>query len=189
MADDKLTWIDLETEGFNPFSCSPLEVGIIITDLQLESIAERSWIVLPYRTWTKNELKLANPFVYDMHESSGLLDEVETRGVLAGVVDLEVRDWLHSNGVAFDKSDPICGSSIHFDRKFIEKYFPNTNAGFSHRHIDVSTEKEVNRRYSPSVYEEWSAISGRTPKAHRALDDIRNSIAEFRFYRENRGDL
>lgn len=189
MSNTRLFWIDLETEGFDEKECGILEAGVIITNLNLTVIEEKSWVIKPYSEWTPDDLMTLNPFVFRMHQSSGLLDEVVKDGISVSMAAIQIRTLANKHGVGQDKSDPMCGNTVHFDRRFIKEHMPGLDGGFSHRIIDVSSEKEEVRRYRPEWLRELEARPDRQVKAHRALDDIRQSINEFRFYRTKRGDL
>lgn len=185
----RLFWIDLETEGLDQNLDNILEVAGVITDFDLNVIDQREWLVKPAAGWTPDTLRINNPFVYSMHTANGLLDDVMARGQHFTTVGLELRAWVQRHKLGMDKTDPICGSSVHFDRQFIKHYWPGFNSCFSHRIIDVSSEKEEIKRYRPEWAAELAEKQESEHKAHRALPDVLASIEEFRFYRTKRGDL
>ena len=187
--NQRLFWIDLETEGLDANLDNILEAGAVVTDFDLNIIDEREWVIKPAAGWTPETLRRNNPFVHSMHTVNGLLDEVMSRGQHFTNVGLEIRTWAASHKLGVDKTDPICGSSVHFDRQFIKHYWPGFDSGFSHRIIDVSSEKEEIKRYRPKWAAELAEITATEPKAHRALADVHASLREFKFYRMKRGDL
>lgn len=188
----KTFWIDLETEGFTPKDCGILEAHVLIVDYHsLEIVAERGFTVKPYPGWTPYALKELDPFVYSMHNSSGLLEQVMRFGKTPVSVGLQIEAFANSHGIGRnnDRADPVCGNTVHFDRTFMKHYWPRLDRIFSHRIIDVSSEKETMRRYHPEWLAELDAMPERQVKAHRARDDIYASLNEFRFYRNKRGDI
>lgn len=187
---NRLFWIDLETEGLDPQERGIMEVACIITDLRLAFVKSRSWLVKPLHT--EDWLKEHDPFVHSMHTANGLFRDIRNNPHKVQhftTVGLEIRTWANSFGMGVDKTDPVCGNSVHFDRAFMERYWPGLNAGFSYRNIDVSSEKEEIRRYRPEWNKTLERLEANTIKAHRAMPDLERSIQEFKFYRAKRGDL
>lgn len=184
---DKMFWFDLETEGLDENEDAILEVACVVTDSQLNVLKKRRWSVKPGGGWSRRTLKAKSPFVYNMHDQSGLITDVVARGRHFTSIGFEVLGWVYNEGA--EKTDPMCGSSIHFDRKFIKTNWPQVDALFSYRIIDVSSEKETMKRFRPEWAAEWAAIEDSRIKAHRALPDVLQSIEEFKFYRMKRGDL
>lgn len=169
-----LVWVDLETTGLDARSDSILEVGLVITDGDLNMTATTARLVAP----TRRLLGQADPVVRDMHAASGLTRELEDGWGLARVdAERVLVDWL-SERVPADTS-PMCGSSVNFDRGFLNEQMPILAAHFHYRNIDVSTIKELVRRWYPQAEPPHSR------GAHRALLDLRDSINELRFYREH----
>lgn len=189
LTNDKMFWIDLETEGLDENLDGILEVGCVVTNLKLEVLKQKRWLVKPGGVgWSPKTLEVNNPFVHAMHKKSGLLHDVVAKGQHFTSIGFELLGWLHDSGLQ-NKTDPMCGSTVHFDRKFIKNYWPQVDARFSYRNIDVSSEKETILRYHPEWAAELDAMRTEKVKAHRAIPDILESIEEFKFYRVKRGDL
>ncbi len=176
MADeDRLIWIDLEMTGLDTQRDEIIEIATIITDAQLEILAEG-----PVLTVHQPEEILTSMDEWNtrQHGQSGLLQRVREEGVTCGEAErrtLEfLREWVPS-GVS-----PMCGNSICQDRRFLARLMPELESHFHYRNLDVSSVKELVRRWSPAILEGVSKSS-----AHLALDDIRDSIAELRYYREH----
>lgn len=182
---DRLTWIDLETTGFEPGTSAPgdhaiLEIGIVITEADLTEVASRSWVV-----WQPpHVLALMDDRVRAMHTASGLLDEVaaihassdkwikdKCVGDVAGEALLFLRTHVDP------RTSPLCGSSVWFDHGFLVRDMPHVRGHLHYRMIDVSTVKELARRWRPG-------LEPAKKLAHRALDDIRETLAEARLYRD-----
>lgn len=192
MSDDKFVWIDMETTGLDPKQEVPLELGFIITDIDLNEIDREAWTIFD-EGWDddgKYEAPHVDPFVLDMHEKSGLWKELPEHGIALQAVQVDAWKWLTKHGV--EKTDPMCGSSVQFDREWLREWFPDTFDLFSHRNIDISTLKELMRRFSPDIYAlmedpMWGVAHGeRITKRgiHRVLPDLEDTISEFKFYRK-----
>ena len=189
---NKLLWVDVETTGLDPNKDVLLEVGMVVTDLQLETIDSGCWV----RQLSSEEIDIfadADEFVLDMHKKSGLLDEVLEADTHDNFSDKEILESIEQmyKDAGLDKTDPMCGSSLRLDRNFLDRYFP-TIAGppaISYRTIDVSSEKEKLRKYRPSWVSEWEDQFTEEDKAHRPLLDINYSISEFKFYLQKQGLL
>ena len=177
-----MVWIDLETTGLDPIHDIVLEVGCVITDQDLNEITADSWLVSPkgrMHAYTKMD-----EHVREMHQKNGLLEQIATvieRGHHDdhpwAVADF-VQKFIEANG---GKGSPMCGSSVHFDRAMITSNLPSLihRDVFSHRNIDVSTIKELAKRWGGRA---WNPAGARS---HRGLDDIRNSLDELRWYRKH----
>jgi oligoribonuclease len=167
--------MDLEMTGLDPKRHVIVEIATLVTDDNLEVLAEGPDLVV---SASEEQLAEMDDVVRRMHAQSGLLDLVGSSGVSlarAGELTLEfVRRWAPEPGTA-----PLCGNSIGVDRRFLRHYLPDLEAHFHYRSIDVSTVKELCRRWNPQLY----ARKPRKLTAHRALDDIRESVAELAFYR------
>ncbi len=172
---ENLVWVDLEMTGLDPETCVIVEIATIVTTPDLEVVAEGPNLVIQA---SEEALAGMDDFVRNMHQRSGLLERIR-----ASEVDLEEAE---RQTLAFvkahvaERSAPMCGNSIWKDRQFVERYMKRLDAYLHYRNIDVSTIKELARRWYPGRYDP-------PPKAetHRALDDIRESIAELRWYREH----
>ena len=176
---------DLETTGLEELSDVILEAAFIITDIELGIIAEKSWLIL--ETGWRQALSHASEFVQDMHRDNGLtaeLNALEAEGNHNNDLVTVANDifmWLFTNEVPLPEM-PLSGSTIGFDRKFLAEKMPNVNSLFHYRSIDVSSVKELCRRWNPNVYEHYQKTYGSAKKAHRALPDARASVQELEFY-------
>ena len=174
---ENMAWIDIETTGLDPIGDAILEVGLMVTDSDLNAIAERSWVVDPgSKAWCVEKM---DDFVRDMHVTNGLLHEVnvERQGIDAWVVVEQAAKFLEEHGVA---GTAMCGSSVQFDRAFLAANMRGLHDAFGYRNIDVSTLKELNKKWGVAPpYIHYGE------KTHRALDDLRDSIAELAYYRKN----
>ncbi len=173
---DRLVWLDLEMTGLDVARHVIVEIAIIVTDSELETIDDGLDLVVHQ---PEAALAAMDDFVRKMHEKSGLLPAIIASSLSlddAGARALEyVKERVPEAGVA-----PLCGNSIGVDRRFLDRQLPALDAYLHYRSIDVSSLKELCRRWYPEAYRKRP---GKTEK-HRALDDIRESIAELRYYRE-----
>jgi oligoribonuclease len=176
MAPDpqNLIWIDLEMTGLDPGRDRIIEIATVVTDPRLNVLAEGP--VLAVRQ--ADEL-LAGMDAWNtrQHNASGLVERVRASGVDEAEAQSRTLGFLSEYVPA--GASPMCGNSICQDRRFLARYMPALEAYFHYRHIDVSTLKELARRWAPEVAAGFSKDS-----RHLALDDIRDSIAELRYYRE-----
>lgn len=198
-----LVWTDVETTGLDPEKELLLEVGVIITKDNLEEIDRRSWLIGYPNEEDIDELKSScTLFIQEMHENSGLWDALrdgerawalkgEGPLVSLGTAELELRNWLDYRWVK-DTVDPdnavrppLCGNNVPFDRSWLKVKMPKVLESVHYRNIDVSTLKEVARRFGPGVFEKPEDRG--EEKKHRAFDDLEWSIKEFRFYLEKMG--
>ncbi len=175
-----MVWVDIETTGLDPTNGLILEVAIVATNNQLVEYACASAIV-PHTPDTLDST-FWETTAKDMHETSGLLDICRAAAAQPrhiNTIDSMFRDFL--DRFAKTKEHPMCGSSVDFDRRWLQAHMPNTHDWFHYRNIDVSTILELAKRWRPSLVERARP----NVKAHRALDDIRASIAELRTYRDH----
>lgn len=167
-------WVDTETTGLDysgPFPDVMLELGILITDDNLNVEEGCSWVIF------QPSLSM-DDFVKNMHTKSGLLDQVYDQDVAQPLEDVQdqAMDFLRTHAAM---QQPMCGSSIAFDRGMLERWMPELNASFHYRSIDVSSFKELFRRKFPDLA--YPAVPDEN-KAHRAMDDILASVHEMRHY-------
>ena len=172
---DRIVWIDCEMTGLSLSQDALIEVAVLVTDFELNQLGEGIDILIAP---PPAALEQMNDFVRDMHTRSGLLEE------LAGGVSMEeaqrqvmayVREFAPGEG-----KWPLGGNTVSTDRGFLARDMPELDAYLHYRIIDVSSIKELSRRWYPRVYFSAPAKNG----GHRALADIRESIAELRYYRE-----
>lgn len=179
MAKAELPWIDLETTGLNAESEVILEIGIALTDKWGTVIDSDSWVV--HDSGWDGVIEAADPYVKEMHKKSGLFDSIAA-GVALEMNDAEVAvlDFLDAHEVKHGEL-PMCGSSVGFDRSFLFTHMPTLHNNFHYRNIDVSTIKELCRRLSPDLF----ARLPEKRELHRALPDLDETLAEYKFYLEN----
>ncbi len=177
MAQDisHLIWIDLEMTGLDPDNDVIIEIATIITDNDLNILAQGP--VLAVRQ-ADDTLAKMDDWNQKHHGESGLVTRVKASTIDANVAErltLEfLEQWVPAN------TSPICGNSIGQDRRFLYRYMPKLEAYFHYRNIDVSTVKELAARWAPQVKDGFKKAS-----THQALEDIIESIEELRYYREH----
>jgi oligoribonuclease len=174
---DALIWIDLEMTGLDPESDRIIEIATLITDKELATLAIGPDLVI-----YQSDARLAEMDAWNVehHTRSGLIERVrasETTEKAAEAATLAFLDEYVPAGAS-----PMCGNSICQDRRFLARYMPALEAYFHYRQVDVSSFKELARRWAPELAEMWRKQSKES--AHRALADIEESVAELRFYRE-----
>jgi oligoribonuclease len=170
-----LAWMDLEMTGLDPDKDVIVEIATIITDDQLNVVAEGPDLVI-----FQPETALANmdDVVVQMHTRSGLLDAIRASAITHDEAAAATLAFLREH-LPEVRTVPLCGNSIGTDRRFLARWMPDIDDHLHYRTVDVSSVKELCRRWYPE------ALKGAPRKAggHRALDDIRESIAELRYYR------
>jgi len=174
MPSDRLIWLDLEMTGLDPEQHVILEIGSVVTDAQLNVIAEGPVIAI-YQP--EPVLCAMEPWSIEHHGKSGLTERCRTSEITLRNAEQKTLEFLKK--YAAEKSSPLCGNSIGQDRRFLYKYMPSLSEFFHYRNIDVSTVKELVKRWYPE-----SAQAPEKRKTHHVIDDIRESIAELRHYRE-----
>lgn len=170
-----LIWIDLEMTGLDTNRDYIIEIATVITDSALNILAEGPVLAIHQPDETLNAMDNWNQ---NQHGKSGLIDRVRASRVSAADAERQtlefVRQYVPSRG------SPMCGNSICQDRRFLARCMPALEAYFHYRNLDVSTVKELARRWAPAVYGGFTKES-----SHLALEDIRDSINELRYYRES----
>jgi oligoribonuclease len=173
--DSNLIWLDLEMTGLEPVTDVILEIAIIITDGDLNIIAQGPVMAISQNDETLNNM---NPWCIEHHGKSGLTQRCRDSNIsLLEATQLSlafVKKWVPEG------KSPMCGNSIGQDRRFINKYMPDFELHFHYRNLDVSTIKELARRWKPHILDHVIKTG-----AHLALDDIKESIAELKVYREH----
>ncbi len=171
-----LAWMDLEMTGLEPARHRIVEIATIITDDQLQVVAEGPDLVVHQ---PEDALALMEPVVVEMHTRSGLLDAIRRSTVSLEEAGEQTLTFLKAH-IPEAGTVPLCGNSIGTDRRFLAAYLPEIEDYLHYRCVDVSSIKELARRWYPDLNR------GRPHKqgSHRALDDIRESIEELRWYRE-----
>ncbi|MCS4490676.1 oligoribonuclease [Corynebacterium sp. ES2794-CONJ1] len=175
--NNRLVWIDLEMTGLDPNLHTIVEVGAIITDAELNIIGDGVDIVVHADS---AQLAHMDDFVRTMHTESGLLQDIMDSPVTMAEAEEAILDLIAQHCDP-EHPAPLAGNSIATDRSFIRAYMPRLDKALHYRMIDVSTLKELSRRWAPPVY-------FHQPKkglAHRALADIVESIRELDYYRRS----
>ena len=171
-----LAWMDLEMTGLDPARHVIVEIATLLTDDDLELVAEGPDLVVHA---TEAELAEMGEVVVQMHTRSGLLDQIQASTISLAEAGEATLAFLREH-VTEPRSVPLCGNSIGTDRRFLPVHLPEIEEYLHYRSVDVSTLKELARRWNPAI------LGGAPRKAegHRALDDIRESVEELRYYRE-----
>jgi oligoribonuclease len=169
-----LVWIDCEMTGLSLETDALVEIAVLVTDSELNILGEGIDLVIRA---TEGQIAGMNDFVRDMHTSSGLINEIPN-GIEVAEAEQQILAYLASVGVVAGKS-PLAGNSVSVDRNFIARDMKVLADYLHYRTIDVSTIKELSRRWFPKAYFAAPAKTGN----HRALGDIRDSIDELKYYR------
>ena len=170
-----LIWIDCEMTGLSLEKDLLVEIAVLVTDSELNLLGEGVNVVIRV---DQAHLESMNDFVTQMHTSSGLITEIADGITIEAAEDL-ILAYLANSGTQAGKS-PLAGNSVSVDRNFIARDMPRLNEYLHYRTIDVSSIKELARRWHPRVYFNSPAKTGN----HRALGDIQDSINELKYYRE-----
>jgi oligoribonuclease len=170
---DLLVWIDLEMTGLEPDKERIIEVATLITDAQLNVVAEGPVIAV---NQPDSLLAGMDDWNQKTHGESGLVARVKASTIETKEAERQTLDFLRQYVVA--GSSPMCGNSIHQDRRFLEREMPDLWAFFHYRNLDVSTVKELAKRWNPGAL-----VGFKKQNAHLAMDDIKESIAELAHYR------
>lgn len=174
VSDQHLVWLDMEMSGLDPMSNRILEVAMVLTDAQLRVLDQsEAWVVHQ----TDEHLATMDQWNQSTHGKSGLIDKVRASTLNEATVEAallqQLAGWIPRGAV------PLCGNTIHQDRRFMQRYMPQLEAYFHYRNVDVSTIKELCRRWRPEL------LKGFVKKgAHTALADVLESIDEMRYYRD-----
>ena len=168
--------MDLEMTGLDPERHVIVEIATLVTDDELQIVGEGPDLVVHQ---PPEAFDAMDDFVRNMHTSSGLLPSIEASTISLEDAGAQTLAFIKEH-VPDARSVPLCGNSIGTDRRFLARYLPEIEEYLHYRSVDVSTIKELARRWYPGAL---SALP-RKATAHRALDDIRESIDELRFYRE-----
>ncbi len=170
-----MVWVDMEMSGLKPETDRILEVAMIVTDAELNTLAVGPVLVIHQPDAVLDAMDSWNK---GTHGKSGLIDKVKASTVTEEEASRVLLDFIQ--GYVPAGKSPMCGNTVHQDRRFMARYMPELEAHFHYRNIDVSTIKELCRRWNPAV------MKGFVKKgAHTALADIEESIEELRFYRHH----
>jgi oligoribonuclease len=171
-----LVWMDLEMTGLDHTSDVIVEIATLVTNDELEIVAEGPDIVVHQ---PDDVLMRMDPFVVDMHTRSGLLDLIRSSTASLADAGAATLEFIRQH-VPEPRTVPLCGNSIGTDRRFLSAYLPEIEEYLHYRSVDVSSIKELVRRWYPDVLAQRGWKAG----THRALDDIRESVAELQVYRQ-----
>tara|TARA_B100000902_G_scaffold342083_1_gene345916 strand:- start:463 stop:1011 length:549 start_codon:yes stop_codon:yes gene_type:complete len=169
---DNLIWIDLEMTGLDPKKEKIIEIATLITDSDLNILAEGPNLVISQPIEILDSMDEWNQ---TQHGSSGLIEQVKSSNITEQIAEIETLEFISKH--VGEKASPMCGNTVSHDRRFLHKYMPRLEAYFNYRHVDVSSFKEVAVRWmnEAQVYEKKGS--------HRALGDIKESVEELRFYK------
>lgn len=172
-----LVWIDLEMTGLDPKRHAIVEIATLITNDNLEIIQEGPDLVIAA---SEQQLRDMEPYVANMHTKSGLLEEIRRSKLTLEEAGRVTLAFIQSH-VKNSKTVPLCGNSIGTDRRFLAEHLPEIENYLHYRSVDVSSIKELGRRWFPEM------INGAPTKlrGHRAMDDIKESVEELKYYREH----
>jgi oligoribonuclease len=177
MAQDQnnLVWLDMEMTGLDPDKDRIIEVAIIVTDPKLATVAEGPVLVLHQPDAV---LEAMDDWNKSTHSRSGLIEKVKASSLDEPAAEAQLLAFLEQYVPA--RTSPMCGNSICQDRRFLARHMPRAEAYFHYRNLDVSTLKELAKRWRPEI------AKGVVKRGkHQALSDIYDSIGELRHYREN----
>jgi oligoribonuclease len=177
MAQDanNLIWIDMEMSGLNPDTDKILEVALVVTDGNLNTVAEAPVLILHQLAAL---LEVMDDWNKSTHAKSGLIDKVKASNLSEDEVEAQLVAFLSRHVPA--KASPMCGNSICQDRRFLARHMPQLEAYFHYRNLDVSTLKELVKRWKPELAAGLIKLG-----KHEALADVYESIEEMKYYREH----
>lgn len=189
--DELMVWVDTESFGLDKDNDPLIEVGITVTNLDLEVLDHDAWLIwgpLHERALQRLQGQAADggdDFVLNMHSGNGLFKVARLAGMVMHEVEASIVEWMSNTEVGDVTNIPMSGSSVHFDRKFFEAQMPRVNKAFHYRIIDNSTVKELCRRYNPSVFAQAPDAKYVAPNHHRVALCLEDTIDEFKYYRDN----
>jgi oligoribonuclease len=173
--NDRLVWIDCEMTGLDLSVDELVEIAVVVTDFELQPLDPGFQVVIRPGD---SALANMNDFVRTMHETSGLIEEIP-HGVSLEEAEAQTLAYI-KRFAPVERKAPLAGNTIGTDRMFLAKYMPQVDQWLHYRNVDVSSIKELSRRWYPRVFFQAPAKDG----GHRALADILESIRELRYYRE-----
>jgi len=174
MVDERLVWIDLEMTGLDPDENTIIEIATIVTEGDLEIVAEGPAIAI---SQPESELAKMDDWNLTHHTENGLLDRVRNQGIPMVEAEQITLDFVSMHCDA--GQSPLCGNTIGQDRRFLRRYMPDLHEFFHYRSVDVTSIKQLADRWYPNL------PRATKPAGHRALNDIRGSIAELEYYRQH----
>jgi len=174
-SDQNLVWLDCEMTGLDPELERIIEIAVVVTGPNLESRIEAPVLVIHQSSELLDKMDAWNK---STHRKSGLIDKVLASTLLEADAEAQLLDFLGQ--YVPKKGSPMCGNSIGQDRRFLVKYMPRLEAFFHYRNLDVSTLKELSKRWRPEVYKSF-----KKKQRHTALADVHESIDELEHYRKH----
>lgn len=174
MVDERLVWIDLEMTGLDPDENTIIEIATIVTEGDLDIVAEGPAIAI---SQPESELAKMDDWNLTHHTENGLLERVRSDGIPMAEAEQLTLDFVSLHCDA--GQSPLCGNTIGQDRRFLRRYMPDLHDFFHYRSVDVTSIKQLADRWYPNL------PRATKPAGHRALDDIRGSIAELEYYRQH----
>ncbi len=171
---DYLVWLDLEMTGLSPDTDLIIEIATAVTDLNLNIVEEGPSIAI---ATSDKDLQRMSPFICDMHKRSGLITRIKQSSTSLAEAEQETLEFLKK--YVKQGYSPICGNSICLDRRFIVRYMPHLADYFHYRNLDVSSLKILAQSWGKGIVPEF-----KKQNTHRAIEDVRESIAELKYYRE-----
>ena len=173
--DSNLIWVDMEMSGLDPRFNRILEVAVIVTDTKLEIVSEGIVIAIHQ---DEDHMQTMDSWNTNTHKRTGLTEKVAASQVNEKQAESMIIEYL--TPISTPKKSPLCGNSVHQDRRFMRKYMPEFESFFHYRNLDVSTLKELCKRWNPEKLKGFEKKG-----AHTALADVIESIEELKYYREN----
>ena len=175
LTDDALIWIDLEMTGLNPIEDVIIEIATLITDKHLNIIAEGPVIAIHQ---PNDVLESMNAWCQKQHGQSGLTARVQASNIKCSEAEQQTLNFLKNH--VRENVSPMCGNSICQDRRFLARWMPTLETYFHYRNLDVSTIKELAKRWKPDLVKGLKKQS-----THLAMDDIKDSIHELKYYKDH----
>ena len=172
---DNLIWIDLEMTGLDPDKEKIIEIATLVTDSDLNIVAEGPNIII---NQSLQILDAMDEWNQNQHGSSGLIDEVKKSDITEQIAEIDTLDFISK--YVGEKVSPMCGNTVSHDRRFLRRYMPEVESFFHYRNVDVSSIKELLKRWNPELLDGYKKKGG-----HRAMADVLESIEELKFYKEN----
>jgi len=170
-----LIWLDLEMTGLEPATDLIIEIATLVTDAELNILAEGPTLAIKQ---TDAAIEAMNDWNQKHHGASGLIDRVKNSQIDEQEATRQTIEFLDK--YSSKNASPMCGNSICQDRRFMANYMPELEEYFHYRNLDVSTIKELARRWKPDI------LAGLTKQgAHQAMEDIKDSVNELKYYREH----
>ena len=170
-----LVWVDLEMSGLNPETDTIIEIATIVTDANLEVLDEGPVYAIRH---PESVIEAMDEWNSKTHSESGLIQRMHDEGVSMREAELKTLEFMKQ--FVSERKSPMCGNSICQDRRFMAREMPTLKSYFHYRNLDVSTLKELAKRWKPELLDQFTKQG-----AHTALADIRESIDEMKFYREH----